>query len=98
MDIDDAGVRKIAALARLALSDEELALQREGLQRILAYVKRLDELDTRDVLPTSHVLDMHQPFRPDEVGPTLSTEEALANAPRSDGESFVVPQVIQGAS
>ncbi len=98
MEIDDAGVRKIAALARLALTDEELALQREGLQRILAYVKRLDELDTTDVPPTTHVLEMDQPLRVDEAGATLERSEALANAPRQDGESFVVPPVLQGGS
>jgi len=98
MEIDDAGVRKIAALARLALSEEELAEQRDGLQRILAYVKRLDELDTDTTPPTTHVLDMHQPLREDVVGATLTRAETLDNAPRQDGESFVVPQVVQGGS
>ena len=94
MKIGDAGVARIAQLARLDLSEDELVAEQRGLNAILDYVAKLDELDTSDVEPTAHVLDMTQPFRGDEPTPPLKREEALQNAPMHDDQSFVVPRVI----
>ena len=55
---------------------------------------KLGELDTTGVPPTSHALELTGAFREDEVRPSLERERGLANAPASDGESFVVPKVV----
>lgn len=62
---------------------------------ILEYVKKLDELDTEDIEPLSHVLDLINVSRRDEEAASLTREEALMNAPESDGEFFIVPKVIE---
>jgi aspartyl-tRNA(Asn)/glutamyl-tRNA(Gln) amidotransferase subunit C len=88
-------VLRIARLAKLKLTDEEVELYREQLGRILEYFKKLEELDTADVEPMQHVLDVQNVLRPDEPRPSLSQEEALANAPKRRDGSFEVPQIIE---
>lgn len=96
MSIDPKEVRHIAKLSRLALSNEDEALFGSQLGRILTYVKQLDQLDTEGVKPTSHVInDLKNVSRTDTNRKSLSTGEALANAPdRADG-LFRVPRIIQ---
>ena len=67
----------------------------EQLGNILEYIEQLNELNTDNVEPTSHVLDMSTPLREDKVVEWLSTEEVLKNAPESEDDFFVVPQVIE---
>ena len=88
-------VLKIAALAKLHLSEEEVSLYTDQMNEILEYMKQLDELDTEDVEPLSHVLDQINMTRPDEEKTSLSRDEALQNAPETDGEYFIVPNVIK---
>ena len=88
-------VRKVAHLARLALTSEEEAQLIGELNQILNYVAALDELDTAGVAPTSHVLPISNVFREDEVTPSLPQAEALANAPSSGHGHFRVPKVIE---
>jgi len=90
--IDD--VRYVARLARLELADSEAERMTSQLARILEYVDTLNTLDTEGVPPTSHVLEVTNAFREDVIRPSLPREEALANAPRHNTESFVVPRVI----
>ena len=85
----------VAALARLDLSEHELATLPEDLSSILTYVEKLAELDTKDVPPTSHVVAMETPFREDEVTNGADPDAALANAPRRDDNFFVVPAIIE---
>jgi len=85
----------VAALARLDLSEHELATLPEDLSSILTYVEKLGELDTKGVEPTSHVVAMETPFREDAVTNEPNPEAALANAPRRDGNFFVVPAIIE---
>ncbi len=94
MAISRAEVLHVARLARLHLDEPEIAAITEDLDRILAYVARLDELDLTDVPPTVHPLALSQPLRADEPVPSLPTAEALATAPAEDGESFVVPRIL----
>ena len=94
MNISTDEVRQVAKLARLQLSEEEVAPLTEQLDRILSYVAKLDELDTTAVTPTTHALSLQNAFREDLVQPSLPREEALANAPRDNGEAFVVPRVL----
>lgn len=90
-------VRKIAHLARLKLSDDELETYTAQLGRVLEYVDILNEVDTADVEPMAHGADVSNVFRDDEVRPSLKRAEALANAPKTDGEYFLVPPVLEGS-
>ena len=94
MNISKEEVAKIAHLARLDLSVQEVIEITGQLDRILSYVAKLNEIDTKDVVPTTHALAIHNAFREDVVRPSLSQQEALANGPRQNGEAFVVPKVI----
>ena len=88
-------VIRIAQLARLELTGEEVELFTRQLADILAYVEQIQELDTTGVPPTSHV--MNQPIdRADEPRPTLPREEALQNAPEAARQAglFKVPRVM----
>ena len=90
--IDD--VDKIAILAKLKFSPEEKKKFTEQMAQILTYFEKLNELDTDDVPPTYHVLDIKNVMREDKVEPWLTQEEALANAPASKLGFFSVPKVI----
>lgn len=94
MAIGKKEVEYVARLARLTLSEEEKERFTHQLDQILEYVQQLNQLDTENVLPTSHVLDLKNILREDEVKPSLPLSEALANAPQANGDFFVVPKVI----
>ena len=87
-------VAKVAALARLALRDAELARMTGELSKIVGFVSTLAELDTSGVAPLAHPLDTQNVFRDDVPTQSLSTAEALQSAPRHDGECFLVPAVL----
>lgn len=88
-------VLHIAKLAKLKLSEEEVALFQEQLGRILEYFKQIEKLDTEGVAPMKHVLDVHTVLRPDEPRPSVSSEEALKNAPKRRDNYFEVPKVVE---
>ncbi len=90
-------VTKVALLSRLKLSDAELELFTTQLGQVLGYVELLNELNTNDVAPMAHVADIANVFRPDELQPSLPRAAALANAPKSDGKYFIVPQILEEA-
>lgn len=92
MDIEE--VRKVASLARLSLTEEELATYGEQLTRILGYVKVLDEVDIEGVEPMPHAVDLQNVFRADVETESLSREDALSNACKTDGTYFQVPQIL----
>ncbi|MCS7163775.1 MAG: Asp-tRNA(Asn)/Glu-tRNA(Gln) amidotransferase subunit GatC [Thermodesulfovibrio sp.] len=94
MKISKEQVRHIAMLSRLELSEKEIELYQEQLSRILDYVEKLNEIDTTSVEPTSHVIELKNVFREDEVKPSLSRDEALRNAPDSTDKFFRVPKII----
>ena len=94
MKIDADEVRRIAKLAHLALSPEEVDRFAGQLDAILAYVEKLGELDTDGVEPTTHAIPVAQPLRPDVPRPSLTREEALRNAPERDEFTFIVPRVV----
>jgi aspartyl-tRNA(Asn)/glutamyl-tRNA(Gln) amidotransferase subunit C len=89
-------VDQISLLARIRLKEEEKKRLSRDLENILGYVKQLDELDTREVPPTSHVLQIENVFRADELRPQDVTEDALRHAPEREGNFFKVPKVIEG--
>jgi aspartyl-tRNA(Asn)/glutamyl-tRNA(Gln) amidotransferase subunit C len=84
-------VLHVAGLARLELTDEEVERFREQLNAILEAVGKVAELDLSDVEPTAHPLDLVNAWADDEPRPSLSVEQALANAPDRDGDLFRVP-------
>lgn len=90
----DFEIDKIAELARLHLKPEEAAKLKRDLESILGYVKKMEALNTQDVPPTSHVLEMENVFRPDELKPSDVREEALKQAPAREGNFFKVPKVV----
>ncbi|MBU0944794.1 MAG: Asp-tRNA(Asn)/Glu-tRNA(Gln) amidotransferase subunit GatC [Proteobacteria bacterium] len=94
MKITRQEVEHVARLAKLNLSETELVKMTGQLDTILAYVAKLDELDTEGVVPTTHAFSITNAFREDEVMPSLPREEALANGPKKNGEAFVVPRII----
>ena len=94
MKITPAEISHVADLARLNMSPEEGEAMARQLDEILSYVAKLNELDTDGVAPTTHAISIVNAFREDEVKPSLPREKTLANAPRQNGESFVVPRVI----
>jgi aspartyl-tRNA(Asn)/glutamyl-tRNA(Gln) amidotransferase subunit C len=85
----------LARLARLSLSNEEKELFGGQLDNILDYMGKLDELDTSNVLPTSHVISINNVVRDDLPKPSLGSEEALKNAPDRTDKFFRVPRIIE---
>ncbi|MFW6050674.1 MAG: Asp-tRNA(Asn)/Glu-tRNA(Gln) amidotransferase subunit GatC [Myxococcota bacterium] len=89
-------VRKVAHLARLAVSDQEAETMRAQLAQILDYMAELDAIDVSGVEPTYHSVSMNAPLRRDVVRPSLPREETLAAAPASEAGGFAVPKVLEG--
>ncbi len=87
-------VRQVAKLSRLRLDDSQVQHFTDQLGAILAYVRKLDELDLDGVEPLYQPGDQRSVTREDIPGPTLSVEEALANAPGRAGDYFRVPRVL----
>ncbi|MBP1648583.1 MAG: aspartyl/glutamyl-tRNA amidotransferase subunit [Bacteroidetes bacterium] len=87
-------VEHVAALARLSFSEEEKMKLTAQLNEILLYMEQLNTLDTTNVEPLSHVIELQNVFRPDVLRPSLPREEALKNAPAYTEEFFKVPKVI----
>jgi aspartyl-tRNA(Asn)/glutamyl-tRNA(Gln) amidotransferase subunit C len=94
--ITDEVVRYVADLARISLRGEEEKIFGSQLSHILGYVEQLKEVDTEGVGPTTHVLpSMKNVFREDIAEPSVSSNEALSNAPDKTSEFFKVPRIIK---
>ena len=93
LSVDEVG--KVALLARLRLSPDELQTFTGQLNAIVEFVEQLQALDTTNVEPLAHGIDMHNVFRDDVVGPSLPREQALANAPKRNEDGFLVPAVLE---
>lgn len=94
MAITKKDVEKIAELAKLNFSDEELENFTPQMNKILSYMDKLNKLDTENVKPLSHPVEQTNIFRDDELKISISTEEALKNAPDKTEIHFKVPKVI----
>jgi aspartyl-tRNA(Asn)/glutamyl-tRNA(Gln) amidotransferase subunit C len=95
MKITREEVENVAVLARLELTEEEKDILTGQMDAILAYVDKLNELDTSGVVPTSHAVPMENAFRDDAVRPSIGVESALANAPERVEGFYRVPKVIE---
>ena len=95
MEVNDALVDKLADLARLKFEAAEKEEIKRDLQKMIAFVEKLNELDTTGVKPLTHMTDETNVLRDDEVSGSISRDEALKHAPDHDGTFFKVPKVIR---
>jgi aspartyl-tRNA(Asn)/glutamyl-tRNA(Gln) amidotransferase subunit C len=91
-------VEYIAKLAKLEFNEAEKEKFTHQLNQILEYVEQMNKLDTSNVEPLSHVIELSNVFRSDEVKPGVKTEDALKNAPSKTDKFFKVPKVISNKS
>jgi len=94
MSINKDTVKYVAKLARMKLDDAKIDDFTGQLNKILTYIKKLNQLDTENVEPTSHALAMENVFRKDENIPSLENDIALSNAPEKENNHFKVPKII----
>lgn len=87
-------VEYVASLAQLTLDDDAKQRLLKEMGEILAYVDKLNELDTDGIEPMMHVLDISNVYREDVVTGSLDREAALRNAPKTDGAYFLVPRIL----
>ena len=95
MPLDFMTVRNIAHLARLHLDEDDLDRYAAELSAILAFVEQMKGVDTNEVLPMAHPLDMTQPLRADVITEPDRREEHQSSAPAVRGGLYVVPKVIE---
>ncbi len=88
-------VERVAELARLGLSDEEIDRFQQQLSQVLGHMQALDTVDTSAIPPTAQVIPLSPVMRDDVVRPSLSVEDVLRNAPRREGDFFIVPPVLE---
>lgn len=94
MALSEKDVQYVAKLARLEVTGEEVAKYTQQLANILEYVEQLNKLDTSNVEPLTHPLDMKNIFREDVVLPCLTQQEVLSNAPEPQSGHFKVPKIM----
>ena len=92
--VSRADVEHVAALSRLALTDDEIEQLTGELGAILDYAAEVSALDTADVPPTAHPLPLVNVFRPDDPRPGLDRDEVLAEAPAAEDGQFRVPRIL----
>ena len=95
MEVNDAMIENLASLARLHFNDEEKREIKSDLQRMIAFIDKLNELNTDGIEPVLHMTDQTNAFREDEIQGSITREEGLKNAPATDGVFFKVPKVIR---
>jgi len=96
MSVTIQDVEHVAKLARLEFTPPEMEKFTHQLNQILAYMDKLNELDTTNVEPLSQVIELQNALRDDIVKPSLPVEEVLKNAPAKTDKFFKVPKVISG--
>lgn len=95
MAVVEIDVKYVAHLARLALSPAEEEKIGAQLGSVLSYIEKLKQLDVSQVQPTAHAVPLINVARPDEVRPSLPTEEAMRNAPAQANGLFLVPKIVE---
>lgn len=95
MGITKKDVDKIAGLAKLELSEEERERYASQLDSIVAYIEKLNKVDTSGVEPLAHVNELMNVWREDKSRSSLSEEEVFKNSPKHDKEFFLVPKVLK---
>ncbi|MBK98429.1 MAG: Asp-tRNA(Asn)/Glu-tRNA(Gln) amidotransferase GatCAB subunit C [Balneola sp.] len=95
MSVSKEEVQYVAGLAKLHLSEEEISILSRDMNAILGYMELLNNLDTSDVEPLEHVIELSKTYRADKAHEPLTHEKALKNAPDADSDYFRVPKVIE---
>lgn len=95
MTITPDEVKKVARLAKLTLSEPDIARMAADMGAMLDYVAALADLDTEGIIPTAHAVPMANAFRADELRPSLDRDAVMATAPLSANGAFRVPKVIE---
>lgn len=95
MEVNEALIENLANLSRLHFTDEEKIEIKSDLQRMIAFIDKLNELNTEGVEPVLHMSDGSNVYREDVVEGSIPREEGLKNAPDTDGVFFKVPKVIR---
>ncbi|MEQ6375593.1 Asp-tRNA(Asn)/Glu-tRNA(Gln) amidotransferase subunit GatC [Bacillaceae bacterium S4-13-58] len=93
--ISEEQVKHVAHLARLAVTKDEVERLTKDLDAIITYAEQLNELNTENVEPTSHVLDLKNVLRKDEAKSWITQEEAMKNAPDHKDGQFRVPSILE---
>jgi aspartyl-tRNA(Asn)/glutamyl-tRNA(Gln) amidotransferase subunit C len=88
-------VKYVAHLARLALTSQEEQQFQQQLGNVLGYIEKLQEVDVKGVAPTAHAFPLVNVTRPDEIRPSMSQDEILANAPAHANGLFLVPKIVE---
>jgi aspartyl-tRNA(Asn)/glutamyl-tRNA(Gln) amidotransferase subunit C len=88
-------IEHVARLARLELTEDEKARLREQLGVIIEHAAKVGEVAADDVPPTAYAIPRSNVLRPDEITPSLSTEEVLSNAPEVEADRFKVPRIVE---
>jgi aspartyl-tRNA(Asn)/glutamyl-tRNA(Gln) amidotransferase subunit C len=92
--VDEGTVEHISDLVNIGLSQEEVSLFAQQLNEILDYFRRINEVDTRDIEPTFHVMDVKDIVRDDTTSPCLPSKIALENAPKKENGLFKAPKIL----
>jgi len=95
MDIDKKLVKKIADLSRMRIEEKEVERFSKELSKIINWVEKLNEVDTKDVIPITNPSDIKIPFRKDEINDGKIEDKILKNAPEKKAGYFVVPKVVE---
>ena len=95
MEVNDGLIENLANLARLKFGENEKTAIKEDLQKMIAFVEQLQEVNTEGIAPLLHMTENVNILREDLVQGSVSREEGLKNAPASDGQFFKVPKVIK---
>lgn len=94
-DVMDIDVEYVARLARLSLTDSEIAVFQEQLAEVVDYVRKINLLDLKDIEPTSHGQPVSNVFREDVVRKGIETDDVMRNAPERIGNQFRVPKIVE---
>ena len=94
MSLTRVEVEKVSLLARLKLTEVELETLTAQLGQVVEYIELLNELETDEVEPMAHAVQISNVFRDDEPRPSFDRAQMLANAPHTDGEFYLVPAVL----
>lgn len=94
MSLQPTDVAKVALLARLDLNPGEIEAMARQLNQIVEYVEQLQTLDTSGIEPMAHAIDLHNAMADDVVAESLPRAAVLRNAPKQDGEYYLVPAVL----
>lgn len=95
MSIDKATVERVAALSKLTFTEEQKEKMQVELNKIVAFIEKMNNLDTEGVEPLIFMTDEINAFRDDEVRDVISREDALKNAPQKNSDYFKVPKVLE---